>query len=150
MGGPPPIVVVAAVLVAVVLLVENMTKGTTTRARSGSFFAFANAIAFAEGFGVPGAIPTVRNNPGDLKWFPPYTDIATFPTAAEGWEALYRQLDRIRLGDSPYYQPTMTIGQVARVWTATEQTAWTNNVLHSMRQQGYNVDADTIIGEVLS
>ena len=149
MAGPPPIVVLAAVLVGLIVLVENMTKGTTMRARSGSFFAFANAIAFAEGFGVAGAIPTVRNNPGDLKLPSSFPEITTFASPALGWEALYRQLDYIRVGGS-LYQPTMTIGQVARVWTATEQTAWTNNVLASMRSQGYAVNADTIIGDVLS
>lgn len=143
--GPNVWIVVAAILAGVAVI---MTKGTTTRARSGSFFAFANAIAHAEGYGVPGAIPTVRNNPGDLKLAG--DAITTFATPADGWEALYRQLDRIQTGNTAYYQPTMTIGQVARVWTATEQTIWTNNVLASMREQGFAVSADTIIGDVLS
>jgi hypothetical protein len=148
--GPSPIVIVAAVLAAIVLTVENMTKGKTARARSGSFYAFANAIAFAEGFGVPGAIPTVRNNPGDLKLPADGGAITTFATPADGWEALYKQLDLIRTGASRYYQPTMTIDQVARVWTATEQSIWRNNVLTSMSRQGYNVTAGTVIGDVLS
>jgi hypothetical protein len=146
MTGPNVWIVVAAILTAVVV----MTKGTSSRARSGSFFAFANAIAHAEGFGVVGAIPTVRNNPGDLKLPGDGGAISTFPTEADGWEALYRQLDRIRTGSTAFYQPSMTIAQVARVWTATEQTAWTTNVLAAMRSQGYDVNADTIIGDVLS
>lgn len=144
--GPSPIVILGAIAVAIALI---MTKGTTVRARSGSFYAFANAIAHAEGFGVAGAIPTVRNNPGDLKLPSTFPNITTFATAADGWEALYRQLDFIRNG-SDYYQPTMTIAEVARVWTATEQSAWASNVIASMRSQGYDVNGDTVIGDVLS
>lgn len=146
MWRPPWIVVLAALVLGVWLV----TRGTTARARAGSFYAFANAIAFAEGYGVPGAIPTVRNNPGDLKLPADGGQITSFATPADGWEALYRQLDLIRTDGSRYYASTMTIGQVARIWTATEQTAWTNNVLQSMRQQGYSVDAGTIIGDVLT
>lgn len=56
-------------------------------------------IAQQEGFGVPGAIPTVRNNPGDLRHSPhsahPADDpngIGTIDTVEHGWEDLERQL----------------------------------------------------------
>jgi hypothetical protein len=144
------LIVIAAILVAIVIVVERMTKGTTARNRSGSFFAFANAIASAEGFGVPGAIPTVRNNPGDLKLPSSGGAITTFATPADGWEALYKQLDLIRSGSSSFYDPDMSVAQVAGVWTATQQSEWLTNVLASMARQGYNVGPGTPIGVVLT
>lgn len=148
--GPGPLIVIAAILTAIVIVVENMTKGKTARTRSDSFFAFANAIASAEGFGVPGAVPTVRNNPGDLKLPSSAGEITTFSTPADGWEALYRQLDFIRTGGSAYYRPDMSVAEVAYVWTATQQNEWLTNVLASMARQGYNVGPGTPIGEVLT
>jgi hypothetical protein len=59
----------------------------------------AQLIAHNEGFGVPGAIPTVRNNPGDLKHSPHSShvgigpnDIGIIDTVANGWADLERQL----------------------------------------------------------
>lgn len=150
MKKPPSWIVYAAALGAIVLLTwDRMTKGLTNRSRSGSFFALANAIATAEGYGVPGAIPTVRNNPGDLKLQSSYPEITTFATPAEGWEALYKQLDRIREGQW-YWPPTISFGEFASHWTATEQSIWANNVIAAMRSQGYAVTHDSVIGEVLS
>jgi hypothetical protein len=107
----------------------------------------AEAIAEAEGYGVPGAIPTVRNNPGDLKIGG--GSITTFATAAEGWAALYRQLELIRDGGSAYYSPTMTLSAFSRVWTATEQGAWLANVLEGLQSRGVVASAGTQLDEVL-
>ena len=58
----------------------------------------AELIARNEGFGVPGAIPTVRNNPGDLRHSPhsrhPHgkDDIGVIDTVEHGWSDLERQL----------------------------------------------------------
>lgn len=59
----------------------------------------ARLIAQFEGFGIPGAIPTVRNSPGDLRHAPHAShdgigpnDIGIEPTAADGWADLERQL----------------------------------------------------------
>ena len=59
----------------------------------------ATLIAHNEGFGVPGAIPTLRNNPGDLRHSPHSTHptgepnaIGTIDTVDHGWEDLERQL----------------------------------------------------------
>ena len=60
----------------------------------------AELIARNEGFGVPGSIPTVRNNPGDLRHGPHSShpdgpnDIGTIDTEAHGWEDLEGQLQR--------------------------------------------------------
>jgi hypothetical protein len=59
----------------------------------------AQLIAKQEGFGVPGAIPTVRNNPGDLRHSNHSShegegsnDIGIIDTVADGWADLERQL----------------------------------------------------------
>lgn len=122
---------------------------STLAAKSPSLQAFAQAIAGAEGFGTPGAIPTVRNNPGDL------TDstgaIQTFASADAGWQALYNQLDLVASGGSAYYTPAMTIAEFASIYTATEVSAWTANVVAFLQAQGYaDASADSSISEWLS
>lgn len=57
----------------------------------------ARLIAKEEGFGVPGAIPTTHNNPGDLEHAPGETHdgpcpIGSFADMASGWAMLERQL----------------------------------------------------------
>ena len=57
-------------------------------------------ISKEEGFGIPGTVPTRRNNPGDLRHAPHAShagigpdDIGIEPTAAAGWSDLDRQLN---------------------------------------------------------
>ena len=61
----------------------------------------AQLVAQMEGFGRPGAIPTLRHNPGDLRHSPHsehpggpahQDDIGTIDTDADGWADLERQL----------------------------------------------------------
>ena len=59
----------------------------------------ARLIAKREGFGIPGAIPTVRHNPGDLTHSPHSSHegispdgIGIIDTDADGWDDLERQL----------------------------------------------------------
>ena len=59
----------------------------------------AQLIAKEEGYGIPGAVPTRDNNPGDLRHSPNSShegegqnDIGIIPTAAKGWIDLERQL----------------------------------------------------------
>jgi hypothetical protein len=117
---------------------------------AGGIKLFARAIAYAEGFGVPNAIPTVRNNPGDLKLPRDGGAISTFPTVADGWDALYRQLQLIVSGRSSYYSIDMTIAAMGRVWTATEQQAWTSNVVSYLREHGVpSASSATTLAEIL-
>ena len=90
---------------------------------------FAEAIAAAEGFGVPGAIPTVNHNPGDLK-VPGSTLVnghTFFASDADGWDALYRQIGLMRSGKSRVYKPDMTFEQIARKYAEGWQN-WLANV----------------------
>jgi hypothetical protein len=43
----------------------------------------------------------------------------------------------------------MTIPEMSRVWTATEQTDWSKNVIASLRQQGVSVNQATTLGDLL-
>ena len=61
----------------------------------------AQLIARKEGFGIPGALPTVRHNPGDLRHSPHSQhpggpahkdDVGTIDTDQHGWSDLERQL----------------------------------------------------------
>jgi len=92
----------------------------------------AIAIAKQEGFYVTGSIPQRANNPGDLK-IPntstlPGTSITAFQSVSAGWDALYHQLMLIVTGQSSYYNLDMTIEQMSRVWTVTQQQPWASNV----------------------
>jgi hypothetical protein len=60
----------------------------------------ARLIASEEGFGIPGAVPTRDQNPGDLRHAPNAShegegsnDIGIEPTVADGWADLERQLE---------------------------------------------------------
>ena len=125
------------------------TVGTTDGLR-----ALAAAIATAEGFGLPGALPTRANNPGDLMrgnvGLGTIGGITVFRSVADGWAALHAQLRAIAQGTSAYYTPTMTIAELAARYTATEVDAWTSNVVAALRAKGYDVDADTPIAVVLT
>lgn len=146
MTAPPPWAIVLAFLGGLYILIRSSVSAKTPGVQ-----AFAQAIAGAEGYGVPNAIPTVRNNPGDIK-DPSTGQIRTFATADEGWTELYRELDLILPGTAARYGYTadMTIAEFAANWTATEVDAWTNNVVALLNQQGYTVTPDTPIGQVLA
>lgn len=135
--------IIVLVAVVVLLSVESHAAG-----RTGSYVAFAESIAQAEGFGVAGAIPTVRNNPGDLVGSD--GQIRSFSTVNDGWAALYRQLDLMRDGLSRNYDPDDTIAEVAAVWTQTQQTEWARNVVAGMNARGFSITAHNTLAEVLS
>lgn len=93
---------------------------------------FARAIAHAEGYGIPGAIPTVANNPGDLVipgWSPTMgsAGIAVFDSPDYGWSRLYRQIALIIRGDSNYYSLDMSIAEMGRIYAGGDDN-WARNV----------------------
>lgn len=95
---------------------------------------FAEAIATAEGFGVPGAIPTRAHNPGDLKLpasLSPLGYLAghtIFATDEDGWQALYRQLQLIVDGRSRIYTLSMTIDEMGARYAPPDPQTWARNV----------------------
>jgi hypothetical protein len=96
--------------------------------------ALANAIANAEGYGVPGAIPTVANNPGSLAigdigyGTMGSAGITVFPTLADGQAALNSQVNSILSGNSSYYSPDQTISQIGQTYSGSSNGNWANNV----------------------
>ncbi len=111
---------------------------------------FAQAIAKAEGFGVPGAVPTKAHNPGDLVipgWLGQIlgAGISVFETDEEGWGHLYHELGMIFVGSSHVYNLDMTILDMAKKWTMTDQVSWADNVASHL-----GVSVDTTLREVLS
>lgn len=89
----------------------------------------AQAIARAEGFGVAGAIPTVRNNPGNIRDnSKPGAPVGTYPSVEAGWNALYAQVERMLKG-SPLYPKGWTLEQVAQRYTGeAAYMNWARNV----------------------
>jgi hypothetical protein len=96
----------------------------------------ARAIAAAEGYGIPGAIPTVAKNPGDLVlpgWAPTLGNagIAVFDSADLGWSKLYRQLSIILSGGSSNYFPDTTIEEMGMKWANGDRN-WAINVASNL------------------
>lgn len=98
---------------------------------------FAGGIAFAEGYWdasnnvLSGNRAARNNNPGDfLGSGDAGTDgiYAVYSTAERGFQRLYGQLQLIVDGKSNNYNLDMTISDMAYVYTATEQDAWSENV----------------------
>lgn len=108
--------------------------------------AVADAIAFAEGYYSTGSRPQRNANPGDLT-----IDLkgggrsigmdgvyVKYATQYDGWLDLYEQVRLMYVGPpSSHFNSTMTIKQVAALYTATEQTYWANNVA---KRLGVTVD----------
>ena len=93
----------------------------------------ADAIAFAEGYFTAGSRPHRNNNPGDLErdltgkgagWDGPYV---VYKSAEDGWNALEHQV-RLMFQGSRIYKPSMTIAEIAQLFTLTDQAAWGRNV----------------------
>lgn len=80
---------------------------------------FAQLIGQMEGFGKPGATPTVDDNPGDLRHSPHSShdgegpnDIGKIDTIEDGWADLDRQLQIFRIRG-------LTIREAIYEWTGT-------------------------------
>jgi len=85
----------------------------------------AYLISKAEGFGIPGAQPTVKHNPGDLRHSPHSQhpggpahkdDVGTIDTDAHGWEDLERQL-------KIYADMGLTLRQMVNVYLGVPKDA---------------------------
>lgn len=155
--------VIAILVIALVVAVRSVLAKTTGPSgssgsiggsiggTSGSIFEanvqrFAEAIAKAEGYGVPGAIPTVRNNPGNLKMPADKGQISTFATAEAGWEALRKQIRLIAAGDSRFYNTSMTLLEMAQIWTGEAAFRnWSRNVARVLQ-----VPESATIGDILA
>jgi hypothetical protein len=82
----------------------------------------ADAIAFAEGYNALGSRPRRNNNPGDLE-----QDVTGKAVGHDGPYVIYAS-PQDGLEGSHVYKPSMTIAEVARHYTSTDQEAWAMNV----------------------
>lgn len=157
MSGPALTLVIVGAVAALVFLLRKTTPADTAQviafgpAPSPAVRRFAMAVARAEGFYVPNSIPARARNPGNLKLGGPNTinGITVYTSEAEGWSALYRQLNLIVSGRSRYYKLTMTIRAMGDTWAPSGDRnipgAWSRNVA-----QGLGVSVEAPLSSVLA
>jgi len=106
----------------------------------------AHAIAKAEGFGVPGALPTRINNPGDMElgdrgWgteaaktiYPKADWNADFSDKTDGCSALRRECFAILTGASHSFDLSYSFAQLAQEWTGNDHEGdWCNTVTQAL------------------
>jgi len=99
--------------------------------------ALADAIAFAEGYYVAGSRAAVNNNPGNLTVDITGQGIGTdgmfikYANPTDGFNALYKQVEMMIMGTSAFYNPSMSIAEIAKRYASTtpdEWINWANNV----------------------
>jgi hypothetical protein len=138
------------VAIIVIVLVGLLAVGGVAMGASPKVQAIAQAIANAEGFGAPEALPTRANNPGDLK----LGDLGNgeingktvFPDAQSGWNALYKQIGLMIDGGSQFYSVTDSWRAIARTWVGTsDYVNWLNNVTGQL-----GVDPDSTLAEYVN
>ena len=89
--------------------------------------AIANAIARAEGYYVKNSIPMILNNPGDIE--NSLGAKIVFATEADGWDALYKQIELMISGRSHVYKPTMSWIDIGKLYDGEKLFMnWVENV----------------------
>lgn len=107
----------------------------------------ARLIAQEEGFGIPGAQPTRKNNPGDLRHSPHSShdgegsdDIGIIDTVQDGWADLERQLQI-------FAAHSMTLRAAIYAWAPPTEND-TEQYLEFVCR-GLNMSPDTPVSEAL-
>jgi hypothetical protein len=128
------------------LFLVGTLHAAVAQAPSPKVVQLAHAIAQAEGFYVKGSIPNRCHNAGDLKGtkFPNQIGVcrgghARFRTDADGWAALYNQVQKIADGTSTKYTPRATFRQVAKIY-AQNYRPWLKIVTKTLQVN----DADEV------
>ena len=111
----------------------------------------SRAIARQEGFYILNSRAYRNHNPGNLT-----LDITgggigigydgayvIYPDDESGWADLHAQVRMMLTGTSRFYKPWMTIREVSKIYTATQQDAWSRNVASFL-----GVSEDTKLSEV--
>lgn len=98
-----------------------------------------SAIASAEGYGIPKAIPTLTNNPGDLEngdigYGMMGNGITNYPSIEAGMRALDAQISAIANGTSKNYSPNESINSIGQKYAGqgTQGSNWANNVANAL------------------
>jgi hypothetical protein len=101
----------------------SVPPAATSQSKASSF---AKAISSAEGYGTPGTIPTLANNPGALELgdvghgvmqAANGQKITIFGSAQEGWDALNNQINQIYTGKSKRYSTPMTLERFGTIYS---------------------------------
>lgn len=148
--------IILILIIVIILYYEssNMTNGSM--GFSAAIVAFAQAIAYSEGFYTPGTVPYRANNPGDLtkgdigdtgQYITASGGIViiVFPDADSGWNALYTKLQRIADGISSVYDSDMSLSDFASEYSGDKTGSYLNSLISKI---GY--DANTSIGDILN
>lgn len=104
---------------------------------------FAQGIAIAEGFYVDGSRAQRNHNPGNLTEDTTGNGVdkdgmfIVYGSDADGWAALYRQVELILTNTSHIYNVDMTLREIAEHYTTTDQLAWATNVAETL---GISID----------
>jgi hypothetical protein len=130
---------------ALLLLTAQLWAATPTQQ-------LMRAIAKAEGYGVPGSVPTRYHNPGDIRAsrgvrYPGQVGLdkrgyVIFKSDHYGWDAMQRQFDKIVDGRSQFYSVNMTLRQLAKRYATSP--LWVKNVAKNL-----GVTPDTTLAEIL-
>jgi hypothetical protein len=109
----------------------------------------AQAIATAEGYFQPGSLPARTNNPGDLKLgdrgYGTEQGKTIFPNSQSGWDALYHEINLILNRQSNYYNPSMSILEIAYVWTGNDNPEGWAHIVASYLGVGVNTSLSDIM-----
>lgn len=144
------LIIMAALLLGAVVVWNSLTiNGNVTVLPQANVQRIAQAIAFAEGFYVPGSRPARNHNPGDMtadligKAVGMDGAFVVYATDDDGWNNLYTQIQKWLNGSSSHANSGSTITQISDFYTTTDQTAWATQVANQL-----GVSIDTPIGEV--
>lgn len=141
--------IIIVVLILVVVMARNTSTGGSgvLQPASEKVWAFARAIATAEGWDNPAYRYRHLNNPGNIKGTVNGTfQLLSYPTEADGWNALIRQIEIMVSGRSRYYSAEMTLEEVARIYTG--EAAYMNWARNVSRKLG--VPTTATLGEILA
>ena len=160
MNGPLLIGLAVILSLGGYLLITASPSGSqgNTSAFSAQIVAFAQAILQAEN---SGTVDPATNNPGNLivtsatnsilqqGWTRKYASsgVSIYDNTADGWNALYNQLQLIVNGQSALANPANgdTISDLAYGWTTTNPDGWAETVAGQL-----GVIPDTPLSQVLS
>lgn len=115
----------------------------------------AGAIAQAEGYGLPNAIPTLANNPGNIEagdvgngtlQAAQNQQITVYNSLADGASALENLLSNAVNGNSSLYSPSMTLSQFGSMYSSGSTSG--NPVYGNLLGKILGVDPSTTISQI--
>lgn len=135
--------------IALVTVLAASASGDVMGASQAKVDELAAAIGAAEGFGVPGAIPTRSNNPGDLEigdvGFGVINGKTIFSSVAQGWARLHSIVSGWVNGTSRTYFPSDSFREIGRKYVNGPNAAasaasddWAGNVAQVL---GVDIDS---------